>query len=450
MFNKGDTLNQTGNNNVAIQNSEVVINISAHDRLAQLGAIRDYEGVIKLMKELKDHANTLHPYYPHYKYRTTEVGSRIFVDHEPLSVSSSKSHPLTYRGKFKISKNEGLIDQRIDELIYEAYLNQENVEIDMFSLEAFIGDSPVPTPFLEENVKDGVWYITPDPLPDSVRVKIVLGNGEEEVTLIDYLELNISGYDRGLELITLSNNQQKESEISVSLFIQKKSQGFLKGSDTFIDNINFDFSIKEGFTSNVKANLQLMEIMKILSENPSFTVSFKNISTGKVFLSAEQAHLKNILDENFEREFQLLLRLRKIEEYFGFNFELPSEIGVEDYNSLEILESIMNGKPIIKHYSSVTINVNLKSTLKKLIKIFDVENLKSYSFSGEYTGSTHKISLFGESTIINKIKVTYQSTIPEDLSKVKRKYDIMEDGEVINFKLLPAVNNHFEEEYFLE
>ena len=51
MFNKGDSINQPGNNNVAIQNSDVTLTISAHDKLVELGSAGDYEGVIKLLKQ---------------------------------------------------------------------------------------------------------------------------------------------------------------------------------------------------------------------------------------------------------------------------------------------------------------------------------------------------------------------------------------------------------------
>lgn len=171
MFNKRDALHQEGNDNFAIQNSDVSITVSANDVVAQYAAEGRYDEAIHLIQKLRDQQDAIHPFWPHYRFKTIQIGSSYYVEHEPRSLEDAERFPLSYRGQFKFPEEDLSKYNDIDELLHEAFLNQREIKIDVVALQALIDKVDVPTPFLEENTKDGEWVIKPQPLPESIKVK---------------------------------------------------------------------------------------------------------------------------------------------------------------------------------------------------------------------------------------------------------------------------------------
>lgn len=445
MFNKGDSINQPGNKNIAIQNSEINLTISAHDKLAELGAAGDYEGVFKLMKQLQDHASIQHPYHPDYKFKTTEIGSRVFVEHEPTSKEVAEKLPLTYRGQFKVVGEDVTTFQDLGELIHESFMNQKDIKIDVLSLKALIGEKDVPTPFLEENTKEGDWYIKAEKLPEPLKVKILLRNEEEEITLMDYVELNMGHGDRKSKVVSIDNRRQEHSKLLIKLTFRLNQLENSEGTNVIAQNVNIDFSIKEKFTNDIDAILQFLRISKLSIEKPNHTLSFKNLVTDSMFMSSRSLKAKVNKDIDIEKEISFIQMLSEIENYFNIKFTIPKIIESEDYISATILESIMLNQPIKKTFQEETYNIDSKSTLQTFIENFHSDNPLIIDMSGP--GVT--VELFGASVAIKRIECRYHSVKPENLDKLTKKLEAMDDGEIIKVKLLPKHSNAMEEQYYI-
>lgn len=448
MFDKGDNLEQHGNGNLAIQNSEVTIILSSSQMLAQLVSERKYEEAATMLKHLIEQYSRAHPFYPHYTYSVHHNGDKTFFTHQPRSLTDAKKYPLEYTGEFKVI-NEGVKNSKdFEEVVHDAFLNQREIEIDLLSIRALINKYEVDTPFLEENMKDGKWVIIPKPLPDPLKVRIQLTKEKNKVELIEYAEMNIASSDKKLDTLTLDNSRQTASKLYVSLTLPRSALDLLNEETITMKNVNFNFVIREQFRNEVDGNIQFLTLLKNATLNPEYRLEFLNLQTGKVFMASKDFAPPAKTVENFDRDIEFLERLLKIEEHFNISFDLPEKYNADDYQSIEILESMIAEKPIKKECVKLTIDVKSKAIMKNLIDTFKdkAKNIGNLMF--EHSGPEVQIELFGEFIPLEKIQTLYHSLKAEDINKMLRKYKDMEDGELIKFVLIPNKSNLVEEKYF--
>jgi len=200
---ENSTIRQKGETNLAIQNSEVYITVSIFDEINRLASEGKIYQVADKIKQVLDFVGTKHPLFPHYRYKPVKFGETTVLEHEPISKEAHEKYPLSYRGQFNIPKNQDGEGKDIHQLIEEAYYKQQELEINMQSFTTWLGDQLVETPNLDEAFKNGKWVIVPKELPEPMKLKLYL-KGEQDVTIIDYLELGISGKEEN-KFILLDN-----------------------------------------------------------------------------------------------------------------------------------------------------------------------------------------------------------------------------------------------------
>ncbi|WP_084242392.1 abortive infection system toxin AbiGii family protein [Planomicrobium okeanokoites] len=446
MFNKGDNIEQSGDNNLAIQNSEVTVIVSPHESLSRLAKMGKYQEAAELLKNLMDNYGKAHPYYPHYSYKVEHEGNKMFVSHEPRSIEDSQKFPLEYQGEFKII-NENLDKfNNVKELVNEAFLNQRDIEIDMVSFRALIAGNEVETPFLEENTREGKWVIKPNPLPDSVLTRIQLSSNKGSVTLIEYAEVNIGQFDKDKLSVTMDNSRQVDALLYVSLTIPRESIDTKSGDKARLKNVKFNFAISKPFVNTVSANLHFSKMLRKVSLNLESNLEFVNLKTGKFFMSSIGAFptINQSLEE-IDKDINFLERLLKVEEYFQISFDLPETMSDSDFETLVILESIIAHKPLRKRFEDLIIDVTSRKEMNQLISAFENEE---EGLGLRLSSTPFSLELFGAKINIEKSESAYQSLKAKNLEKLKRKYVDMEDGELVKFVLIPAGSDLIEETYF--
>lgn len=458
MLNKTvQTITQNGNGNLAFQNSNVTVNynvttISVFDKIKQLAKNRDYNGAAQLLAEVYEEASKLHPYYPHYRYKFENIGGRIVAEHEPLTEEAKEKYPLTYRGKIKIPKErmEGFKD--INELIEDAFLKQEEIEIDMVTLNAWIGDEPVPTPNLDEFIKEGKWVIKPKPLPEPIKLKFYI-KGEPEFSIMDYLEMGISGIDRNNNILTLDNSRQENSKLLVSItfpLINSKNENGLVS----VHKAKINFKVRDEYINDVEANRDFLKFY-IYTKGQQVTLAFKDLKSNKDFIVSSNFHIdiKGNYDD-LRKKYSFLQHLYELEQFFGVRFTLPDKITEEDWEnireSIRVLDSIKENTTIKKRFNNLTWTITEKEALKNIIDIYEQKDNKGSILKAIYSGEEAKVELFGATIPLEKMEATYDNVKIDDLEKLKRKYADMEEGETIKVKLLPDTNNIVEEKYFVK
>ncbi|MEK5326112.1 hypothetical protein [Aeribacillus sp. FSL M8-0254] len=450
MINKKiETINQKGNRNIAIQNSHITIYYySKFDEFKRLAEKGDYNGAVQILAELHEEAGKMHPFYPHYRYKFENIGGRIVAEHEPLTEEAKEKYPLTYRGKFKIPKKRMKGFKDIHELIEDAFFKQDEIEIDMVTLNAWIGDEPVPTPNLGEFIKEGKWVIKPKQLPEPMKLKFYIKD-EPEFSIIDYLEMGIRGIDRNNNILTLDNSRQKNSKLLVSItfpLINNKNENGLMS----VHKAKINFKVRDEYINDVEANRDFLKFY-IYTEGQQVTLAFKDLKSNKDFIVSSNFHIDNKGNhDDLRKKFSFLQHLYELEQFFGVRFTLPDKITKEDREGIRVLDSIKENTTIKKRFNNLTCTITEKETLKNIIDIYEQKNNKGLILKVTSSGEEARVELFGATIPLEKMEATYDNTKIDDLEKLKRKYADMEEGETIKVKLLPDTNNIVEEKYFVK
>lgn len=446
MLDKRDSIDQDGDNNLAIQNSEITVIISAYDKIAELGAAGDYDGLIKLMKQFQSHADIQHPYYPHYKYKTTHVGNKVLVEHEPISKEAAEKFPLSYRGKFQIVEEDISNLQDFYALLHESFMNQEDIKIDVLSLNASIANNDVPTPYLEENTKDANWRIKPPDLPESLKIKVLLADDSEEIPIIDYAELNMGHGDRRNRIVSVDNHRQKHSKLLYKITFRLDDIENKDNGKILAQNVNFDFSIKDEYFSHVDAQYQFLQFIKLSMEHPNHNLVFVNLETSLVFMSTSNTKPKLSKEIDIDQELNFFQLLIELEKFFNIKFDFPRKVSSEDYNSFLILLSIMMDKPFVQSFKEDNFQVNIKKNGEIVL-----ENLQSSNkiLKLDHPLENEEIQLFGTSIKVERIEYSYLSVKTDNIEKLKQKLEIMDDGEVVNIKIQPKNSDKKEVRFFI-
>lgn len=442
MTDKKNIIKQSGEGNLAVQNSEIYLTVSIFDEIENLARQGKYKEVANTLMHIKDFVGTKHPLYPHYRYKPVQFGNNIILEHEPLTKEAEKKYPITYKGEFSISKEQLGGYNGINDLLDDAFLKQKEIEINMSSLNTWLGDRLIDTPNLEKALEEGKWVIAPRALPAPLKLKLYLKENPD-ISIVDYLEMSISGKE-GNEYIYIDNSKQVNAKLlfSVKLPINNDNkEEYYKTS-----NAKINLKIKPGFETNVEANLNLLYFFKLISEEK--TIAFKNLQEDKDFIVAQSYSLDEEIF-NLENNYNFLKRLNKIEKSLNLSFSLPKKIEKNDYDVIHILESAIENSPIGSILQKLTANFNDKKSIQNLIELFDSRKVVK-KLMIEQSGPEGRIELFNEIIPIEKVQTTYNTLKIDNFERLKNKVELMEDGESIKITFLPDADPEFTEYYYIK
>lgn len=442
MFDKGDTIYQTGHNNNAFLNSEINIVVSIYDQLDTLVRHGKFADVAILMKNVHDFIGTKHPLYPHYKYKPIQFGDTFILEHEPLTAEAEEKYPLTHRGNFTISKDQLDGYNSIHELIEDAFFKQEEIEINMTTLTTWLGDHLVETPNLGASLTDGKWVILPKPLPEPLKLKLYL-KSDSDINIIDYLEMGVSGKEGNYILI--DNSKQTNARLLVSLILPINVE--FKETHCIIPNAKINLKIKEEFQNNVATIHSFFNFFRLV-EDKSKQIALKNLSENTDFLVIPNSGLNDVTID-FKKNHQLIDRLYKIEQYYNVTFTVPEVIAEEEWEAIEILEHNMENKPLRRKLNKLTLNLDDKNSIKNILDLFESEKTVKKLMLIQSGGPDAGILLFNSKIPLEKIEIVYNSLKINDLERLRGKLEYMDEGESIKVSFVPGEDPEFKEFYYL-
>lgn len=435
MFGEKNIIEQSGDNNVALQNSNVYITVSIFDEIETLSKQGRYNEVADLLSRVKNFVGTQHPLYPHYRYKPVNFGNTTILEHEPLSAEAQQKYPLSYRGKFTIPKEKIEGFKNIHELIEEAYFKQEDIEINMDSLTTWLGDYMVDTPNLDELFKDGKWVITPRPLPEPLKLKLYIKD-EQDISIVDYLEMSISG-GKANQYVIIDNSKQESAKMLVSLRIPLNSK---------VQETKINIKIKHEYQSNVEANRSLLSFFKLVKDGNK-TIVLKNLQENKDFMVASKFKFDGNI-QNLDKDYSFVEKLFRLENHYKVIFSIPEKMEKSDWESIEILEQSMQGKPLKRTLKNFIAEFNDKKTIENLIDLF--KDQKEYRIRIETTGPEARIELFGAVIPIEKVQTVFNSLKIEDIERLKGKMKFMDEGENIKIIFVPGEDPEYNEYFFFK
>ncbi|MFD0084665.1 abortive infection system toxin AbiGii family protein [Priestia megaterium] len=420
------------------------------DYVAQLLREEKMDEVGAFIKNIHNMVGQAHPFSPHYVYKAVPYENKIVFDHAPINEQAAAENPLVYKGKFKINKKHLGEAKSFDELLTKSMIRQQEIEIDVEYVETWIGNTKLENDqetLIQQAAKTAKWFIPPEELPPPMKVKLVAGN----VSILDYIELNIGNIDKDKRETVLDNSRQTSCPLLLMVSIKKDSvrkkveNGKINES-VISANARLMITLKGGYEGSVKARKLILEyLLNGLKGEP---IKLVVLETGNDFVNLNNHDNKDDLTvESVEHKIEFFNLLLKIEDYFNFKFEFFDEVTKDDAENITTLKSIVEGGSVGATFTNWSLDFTDPVKLGKFLELF--EDKKGVGFMIAAT-MIEPIEVFGQSISNVRGEHRLESVTVENLEKVKRKQSCMDQGDLIKVNLVPGVNNKLKTFYTID
>lgn len=369
---------------------------------AEAGKVDDIGNGIK---KLLDHITIEHPYYPHfgYDYRNGMILSK------PLTAEAKKLYPprLVLTGAVRFG-DQYYNDPNGDPLDY-AYRHQLPITMEVSKATKLLGEKPDPRQDEVAVLEGNTVVATPPEFPPAFPCAIKVG----DKTFFDYVLLRTQEIlDDGTYVI--GNIEQGGCfYFEVRINPQNPSKP--------------DFKINTSNATN-KELLNFAQFMSTLSREKDLHIYVLDLG--------EDIIAGYINDINYEtgfvsvdEEIDFLERVCAIEDYFGVVLTPRGEISNKEYEAVVHISDLIRNDEVSGTWSEATFNGIMSQHFRDELITMDKE---LYMFS--YVGISH-VKLLGAEFEFRFMR-TFKSARMVDFEKVKRKAEVLDDGDDIKITFI--------------
>ncbi len=345
-----------------------------------------------------------HELFPYYGFRMNTDNK--MVSH-PLTEEAQKKYPANYKITVSdIHLGEQAVQTITDDIFDRAYRHQLPIYIDVLNAVKYLGDTLDPIQTEAKEMIGAHAIIKPPEFPAAFPCSVLVGKD----VIVPYLLL------RTKELLEdgtaiLSNDEQKNFRFGVLIQLNQNTN-------------KLTFTVKPNNPSNKESLAYRVFLKKILSgEVVTVNALEKNIPLfhGKVELRDTK---------KLEDEIEFLERVVLIEEYFNISLVIPEEITIGDHMLISRICDLIRGG-----YNGTWDKFEFgfivsEEVRQRILELTESEYGLTYAGEGEFI-------LFGA-----KIKLPLQRVIRRakilDLKRLKEKINVLENGDEIKIKYIPA------------
>lgn len=369
---------------------------------AKNGAVDDIgDGITQVLK----HTSAEHPLYPYYGY--DYVHGRIVS--VPLREDAKSIYPIRYKftGALKFG-GEYFNDPNGDPVEY-AYRHQLPMVMEVSKAVKYIGD--MVDPAQDDIEKMGELRADPPEFPPAFACTIKVG----KQTYFEYILLRVREIlDDGIMVI---NNQEQDSHIHFEVRINPTKPE------------KPDFKISISGASN-KECLNYTKFMKALKEVKDIHIyvleAGEDIIAGYINDFDLHTGFASIDDE-----IDFLERLCAIENYFHVVMKPEGTISEGEYHAVLTISDLVRSDEVKGTWEDATFTGTLDQHFRE--ELLAMEN-KDHLIS--YVG-THHVKLFGAEFEFRVMK-TFKCAHFDDIEKVKKKVEVLDDGDSIKITFKPG------------
>ena len=378
-----------------------LFSIDKATELAENGRIGDVEGGIK---KILEHVSLTHPLYPDFGYGYFDGNLRS----KALTENAKKNFPVRYsfKGTIKFG-NEFYNEQQGDPIDY-SYRHQKPFSMEISDAVKYLGDIKAPDQAEVDRLKGKVVVGSPPEFPQAFACSIKVG----DMVFYDYVLLRV-----------------QEILDDGTYIIGNKEQG---GEFYFEIRVNPNNSLKPDFKTkmnnpSIRGLLNQARFMKALREEKDLHI---------FVLKEQQDFMAGSINDvdypigfsSLEEEIDFLERLCDIEDYFHVTFHLNGNIYQQEYNTVLRISDLVRGNDVYGTWTDAAFTGIIDQHFRdELLNIEDEEH--EFSYTGE-----SEMELFGEAISFRFMRSFIRARIVE-LDKVKKKVDILDDGDSIKIKL---------------
>ncbi|SDO54028.1 hypothetical protein SAMN04487897_11667 [Paenibacillus sp. yr247] len=410
---------QKGDRNLALVNSSVSIIEESAELQRFLSEGRLIEAAALFQRMMKA-ASAQHPVFPHWRYdlKMDESG-KVIIGHVPANQEVAESHPFKINIKFDMPEKYRNFPS-MNELLLHSYGKQEEIELDVISFKAWIGEEII-TDDQSSDAHSIKINIKPQEFPKPLPMKLYMLDNS---FTLDYLEVGVTEIYNNT--VTLENHAQRNVKMRIQFRINliDKSSGF-------------SIKIAPEYYYDVEANLLLLQFMKSCRDGSRFVLKVLNKGTN-LFVSREFS-LDVDIPEDIDNKIECLHDLYKMEEHYKVKFLLKEVITEDDQEKLTILKLVAEDKPLEGTYDWFDCKFSDRQTIENTIAAYENQPNGLLMVVSEYN---HRVSVLGAEVLFEEVKREISNAIPNDIEKLRKKVSLMEDGESINIRFIPATEEN--------
>ena len=201
-------------------------------------------------------------------------------------------------------------------------------------------------------------------------------------------------------------------------------------------NIPFDFSIR---THNA-SNKDLLQLLRFTQEGLNGgLLTIRILSIGQDIISGTLSNFSYESGFNsIEEEIDFLARVVDIEDYYGLTLDIPKDIYEKDSFAISYVSELIRGGKNTFEWAESTFNGIMSQDFRKQVQTMD-KNAHVLTFVG-----TLEMTIFEETFNIPIIR-QYRCAIFKDLEDLKRKVDVLDDGDPIRLGYKAGDDNIIED-----
>lgn len=362
------------------------------------------------IKKVLDHISLEHPYYPDFGFDYTNG----IIRSKPLTPEAKRMYPprVVLTGAVKIG------DQYFDDAngnpFNFAYRHQVTIMLEVSKAKILLGEKPDPIQVEVDGLAGSTLIVSPPEFPPAFPCSIKVGDQiYYEYVLMRTQEI----LDDGIYVV---GNREQDSPFYFEVRINPDNPS------------KPDFKLNMNHPNNHEL-LKYVKFMKALSKEKEIHIYAQAL--GEDFIAGY------IYDFNYktgfssiDEEIDFLERICEIEDYFGVQLTPKGEIKNRDYNAVLHISELIRNDQITRTWSEATLTGILDHHFRE--ELIDMDrDLHMLS----YVGSVHA-DLFG-TKFDYPFMMTYKCARIVDFEKVKRKAEVLDDGESIKITVRAGEDN---------
>ena len=362
------------------------------------------------IKKMLDHISLEHPCSPHYGY---DYQNGMILS-KPLTAEATKLYPPKYvlTGPVKIG-DQYYNNPNGNPLDY-SYRHQLPIIMEISKATKLLGEKPDPSQDEVAGLEGRSVIASPPEFPPAFPCAIKVG----ETIFFEYILLRTQEIlDDGTYII---GNKDQGSSFYFEIRVNPKIPS------------SPDFSMKISNATN-REWLNFLRFMTTLSKEKDLHIYV--LALGKDIIAGyiNDIEFKTGFS-SADEEIDFLERVCIIEDYFHIQLKPQGEISYKEYNTVIQISDLIRNEEVSGTWNEATFTGVLTQHFREeLIKM----GKKEYKFS--YVGISH-VELFGAEFEFQFMR-TYKDAQIVDIEKVRRKAEVLDDGDAIKITFRAGNDN---------
>lgn len=389
----------------AVLNTLTTGYLFSYDKAVRMAQVGDVGNIGDGIRQLLGHITLEHPLYPLYGY-DYKRGGLVSV---PLKEEAKVRYPVHYKftGALKIG-DQYYNDPYVDPADY-AYRHQLSITMEVSKAVRYLGEMVDPTQTGMEEIT--LLQANPPEFPPAFACAIKVG----VQTFFEYVLLRMQEIlDDGTFVI---NNNEQDGPLHFEVRINPSNPS----------RPNFRISMQDARNSEYLKYMMFMKTLKEVKDLHIYVLEAKeDIIAGVI----NEVDLKTGFS-SVEEEIDFLERLCDIEEYFDVTLTPDRSVSSEEYQVVQHISELIRRDEVIGRWEDATFTCTMNSHFRE--EILSMDNAP-HLFS--YVGVYHA-ELFGASIDFRFMR-TFKCAYLADLEKLKKKAEILDDGDSIKFTFKPG------------